>query len=143
MCFLPDFWKCTNCRLAFILGWFRYSLEATPYWSATFLVCRQCGTAHAIGHSSTEAICKDGFFNLGGPLFDEDNPTASSDESRDVIRLYEPIDVSNWPGGSDLVTDNIAELTCAHCGGDSLTNRWEKSWPCPSCGSEIKSGHHR
>src|SRR5215469_10327941 len=108
-------------------------MHDTP--SATLLVCRQCGTAHAIEHNEPE--CKDRLFSFGKPMFDDDDkPRSWTDESGAMwLKWYPPF--SDWPVGDDLATDKIAEMNCAYCGGNSLTYCWEKSWPCPSCGSEM------
>ena len=138
---MPGAWKCTNCRLAFPGGWFHYWIGASPYWAATLLVCRGCGTAHAIEHSNEKPTFKDRLFHAGKPFIDDDEPAISYDEDGNVLTMKwyrAPPVLSNWPGGSDLTTDKIAELACVHCGGNSLTDRWEENWPCPRCASEMK-----
>lgn len=77
---MPDAWKCKNCRLVFPTGWFHYSLSARPYWAATLLACRSCGTAHAIEHAAKESEVKDRMLSLGEPSFDDEEPDISCND---------------------------------------------------------------
>ncbi|HEV3342557.1 MAG TPA: hypothetical protein VG125_19450 [Pirellulales bacterium] len=134
---MPDSWKCTNCQLAFQAGWFYHG--ASPYCGATMLVCRQCGTAHAIEHSKKKPAVKDRFFHLGKPLHDDPETSGEGPEGVLMLNSHQgPPLLSDWDGGSELATDNFAELTCVYCGSDSLTDRWEESWRCPGCRGEMK-----
>jgi len=142
---MPRAMRCTNCRLAIFAGWFHYSIGASPYWAATLLVCRRCGRAHAVEYTNEKPGYKDRFFYLGEPLgeplVDDDEPEGSCDEEGSFLTMMWFPPFSEWDGGSEPPTDKIAELPCVHCGSSSLTDRWEKGWPCPLCGSEVKLVH--
>lgn len=139
---MPEAWKCTKCRLAFPVGWFHYGLGGSPYGSATLLVCRKCGTAHAVQHSSGKPRSIDRLFQLGEPFLDDEEPAASYDEGQSAITLkwYRgPPVFSDWNLEADAPPSSINELACVHCGQRSLTDRWDATQPCPRCNGAMKS----
>ena len=139
---MPEAWKCTDCRLAFPVGWFHYGLGSSPYLIATLLVCRECGTAHAVQHSNDKPRFNDRLFHLGEPFLDDDEPAASSDEGGIAITLkwYRgPPVLSDWNGGGEAEPNSGAEFACVHCGQQALTDRWDATQPCPRCQGAMKS----
>jgi ribosomal protein L7/L12 len=46
--FVPNEYACRDCALTFTLGWFHYHASEAGYGSQSMLVCKACGTQHAI-----------------------------------------------------------------------------------------------
>jgi hypothetical protein len=51
---MPADFECSECDLHFSVGWFHYHSFESGYGSKTLLVCRRCGTRHAIEHALSD-----------------------------------------------------------------------------------------
>jgi hypothetical protein len=139
---MPTTWKCTICRLVFPVGWFHYSLASSgPYGAAILLVCKGCGTAHAIERADSKSGCKDRFFSLREPYTDDELPPSSYSEDRSFLTIkwyMGPPHVSDWAGGEEVTTAGFTDLTCVYCHREALSDTWDERDPCPRCGGETK-----
>jgi hypothetical protein len=52
---MPTNWECQSCHLTFTVGWYHYHDFSSGYSANTRLVCKRCGTMHAIEHATTLA----------------------------------------------------------------------------------------
>jgi hypothetical protein len=132
---VPEGWKCTTCRLAFPVGPF-IAGDRNGFLTVTLLVCRECGTGHAIEASKRQMR----LFHLVEPYF-EDDETDSDEPVAGVIHLKwyaSPPNYSEWEGGHDLSAKDFHDVPCVHCGQRALTDRWEEDCPCPQCDAAMR-----
>ena len=53
---MPTIWECEFCHLSFMVGWYHYHDFSRGYAAKTHLVCKYCGTMHAIEHAITLGV---------------------------------------------------------------------------------------
>lgn len=87
---------CCSCGLCFLHGKHRYAAyeylpQGLPYEEATFLVCRDCGTAHALEHAaSEESELPDRLrARKGGPVFIPISPSIRRRYRRVIAKFQE------------------------------------------------------
>jgi len=56
---MPTNFECESCHLSFTIGWYHYHDFSNGYAAKTRLVCKLCGTMHAIEHAITLGACDD------------------------------------------------------------------------------------
>jgi hypothetical protein len=162
---MPEVYACRQCGLTFEVGWYHYHDFSSGYAAETLLVCRECGTAHAVEHAVTPRQDPD----LGGELPADQGPIWRPDR---ILRQPGPIRVptdtdaplflpayADWLPCGDAPTirpdrvlqpfigmEGIADglalgvVRCGHCGVlGSLLDRWpDEGAPCPGCGAPIR-----
>ncbi len=107
---MPSDYTCSNCRLAFTLGWYHYHNFSSGYGARTLLVCKGCGTMHAIELALTDVELPDGL-----PARTVSSFNLPPDHPPDRF-LAQPKPVFADPKGSDLDVAPVAEwIACDAC----------------------------
>ncbi len=124
---MPEVFNCTECHLAFTVGWFHYHCSNDEYWSRTLLVCKSCGTGYATEHS----LCKT--FNR---LFAQSEPIRCN-LSREKEPLFVPY--SEWTIAKTSISfpTDLEGLECSYCHAiGTLVSNWSTKENCPACGEQ-------
>jgi len=148
---MPNLYFCSSCRLTFQLGWFHYHQFDSGYGSATFLVCKECGTQHKMEHPIRGQL-PERIFAQPEPVT---KPADLDSGSLDSLAHYHlgykewqsyPAQLNPRPEHEEHkgmriwfkgITGKIklADVECWYCGsGSSLVSEWSKrNSSCPRC----------
>ena len=148
---MPKLFFCSSCRLSFQLGWFHYHKFDSGYASATFLVCKECGTQYKMEHAIRGQL-PERIFAQPEPIT---KPVDLDSDSLDSVVHYhsgykewqfyqvqlnsrpEHEEHKGMPVWFEGTTDKLklADVKCCYCGsGSSLVSEWpEVNRSCPRC----------
>lgn len=128
-----DPWICDECQLEIAVGMFH-----GRGYLARFLVCRSCGTVHAI-----EETADDRLLSMPGPYFREpgsDQLQADEDGNTFVTITWCPF---NWTPVDGSSPNDISGIHCTHCDATNLTEEWDDKSNCPSCNAPMHRKFNR
>ena len=80
---MPTVYTCSSCGYEVTLGWFHYHDFSSGYGSQTRLVCKACGTPHAV-HSALPASLQDEMHKTANVIVDQIGSTPQ--EVRRILR---------------------------------------------------------
>lgn len=152
---MPNLYFCSSCGLTFEIGGFHYHQFDSGYSSATFLVCKECGTEHKMEHAIRGQLPKRMFAQPEPVTKSVDVNPGSSDSLLDSVLSYysgfkewqsyqvqsnprpEREEHKGIPVWFEGITDklNFADVKCYYCGSaNSLVSEWpEENSSCPRC----------
>ena len=131
---MPEDYRCSSCSLVFMVGNFHYFKLDSGYGSKSMIVCRNCGTQHAIEHSIKKSSKKDRLLFQTKPI----HLIETEGVAREKPFIYES-EFLELKVGEEVNLKTMKDVQYKFCNSKgTFSFVWKKKYKCPNCGGDIK-----